>query len=379
MANSYKNILITPNIGSSTDDPKIVFSGADATSNTDITLRMYPTSNGTLSFEGGAGQLFSISNTLSGTLFSVNDVSGIPSIEVLDTGLVKLAQYNGSVVVGSANSGTPSSSNTTGELVVYGGAGVTGTLYTGGVVVANTTPATSTTTGALVVAGGIGVNGTIFANGALNFSLANPYITSSSYIVMPGGLYVSGGLFYSLGFINARGGLRNDTATTLNITGGTGGITAIAGGVRSTSTTTGTVTVNGGVGVNGDVYANNFISTNYPTVLNDISNEFDGTKAVFELRTDQSNVVNIVDSKDIEVVIGGLRLAPYVKDLRYPWITPYDSHKGFRIISSNTSSQVVIYNAPDIGEQAYLSIINRSLNIQTKQYPYSAATIALGD
>jgi len=113
--------------------------------------------------------------------------------------------------------------------------------------------------------------------------------------------------------------------------------------------------------------------------INDISNQFDGTKAVFELRTDQSNVISIVDSKNVEVVVGGLRLTPYVKDLRYPWITPYDSHKGYRIVSSNTSSQVIIYNPPDIGEQAFLTIINSSSVAQTKRYPYSAATIALGD
>lgn len=103
MAVSEKNIIITPNIGSSSDDPKILFSGADASSNAqNITLRMYPTSNGTLSFEGSSGQLMSIVNSLSGTIYSVNDISGIPSIEVLDTGLVKLAQYSGNVAIGRA-------------------------------------------------------------------------------------------------------------------------------------------------------------------------------------------------------------------------------------------------------------------------------------
>lgn len=102
MANSDKNILITPNVGSSTADPKIVFSGADAsTGPQNITVQIYPTNGGTLSFEGSAGQLFSVTNTMSGTIYSVNDVSGIPSIEVLDTGLVKLAQYSGNVLLGT--------------------------------------------------------------------------------------------------------------------------------------------------------------------------------------------------------------------------------------------------------------------------------------
>lgn len=75
-----------------------------------LTSKMVITANGNVAigttatinrFEvvGTAGQLFSVSDSFTGTIFSVNDVSGIPSIEVLDTGLVKLAQYNGQVAV----------------------------------------------------------------------------------------------------------------------------------------------------------------------------------------------------------------------------------------------------------------------------------------
>lgn len=100
MALSDKNIVITPNKGQ-TADPKIVFSGADATTaNQDITLNVYPANNGTLSFEASEGQLFSLANSFSGTIFRVNDIAGIPSIEVLDTGVVKIAQYAGNVLIG---------------------------------------------------------------------------------------------------------------------------------------------------------------------------------------------------------------------------------------------------------------------------------------
>lgn len=104
MANSDKNILITPNTGSTTLNPTIVFTGAN---NTPLTLRTFDT--GTLSFEGTAGQLFSISDGLTGSIFSVNDISGIPSVEVLDTGLIKLNQYNGQIVIGSSAAITVSS------------------------------------------------------------------------------------------------------------------------------------------------------------------------------------------------------------------------------------------------------------------------------
>lgn len=108
MANTYKNIVITPNRSSNSDDPKIVFSGANTSSNTDITLRMYPTSNGTLSFEGSAGQLFSITNDLTGTIYSVNDVSGIPSIAVYANGQIDMARYSGNLFFGTTSSNTSS-------------------------------------------------------------------------------------------------------------------------------------------------------------------------------------------------------------------------------------------------------------------------------
>jgi hypothetical protein len=60
--------------------------------------------NGTLSFEGSAGQLFSITNNLtSGSIFSVNDVSGIPSLDVDANGTVSMASFGGNVGVGTTS------------------------------------------------------------------------------------------------------------------------------------------------------------------------------------------------------------------------------------------------------------------------------------
>ena len=55
-----------------------------------------------LSWEGDSGQLFSITDSLSGTIFSVNDISGIPSIEVDDDGTIRLAEFAGNVLIGTA-------------------------------------------------------------------------------------------------------------------------------------------------------------------------------------------------------------------------------------------------------------------------------------
>ena len=88
-----------------------------------ITSTMY--NGGTLSFEGNTGQLFSITDSMTGSIFSVNDISGIPSIEVFDTGEVRLAEYSGNVGIGIANatsklhvSGT---ANITSNVIVNGG------------------------------------------------------------------------------------------------------------------------------------------------------------------------------------------------------------------------------------------------------------------
>ena len=63
MANSDKNIRITPNKGT-TSFPKIVFTGQ---ANDPITANVLD--DNSLSFSGSAGQLFSISNNNLGLLF----------------------------------------------------------------------------------------------------------------------------------------------------------------------------------------------------------------------------------------------------------------------------------------------------------------------
>jgi len=130
MADSDKNILITPNTGSTTNDPKIEFTGSD---NNTVTLSTL--SDGTLSVNGSAGQLFSISDDLTGTIFSVNDVSGIPSIEVDDTGEVRLAEFSGNVLIGTATD-NGAKLQVSGDLNITGSYLVTanGTASTGGAI-----------------------------------------------------------------------------------------------------------------------------------------------------------------------------------------------------------------------------------------------------
>ena len=95
MANSDKNIRITPNRNTA-NYPKIVFTGQ---SNAPITLNVLD--DNTLSFEGSSGQLFSVSNNLStGYIFSVSDISGIPSLRINADGTVGIAEFSGNVGIG---------------------------------------------------------------------------------------------------------------------------------------------------------------------------------------------------------------------------------------------------------------------------------------
>ncbi len=98
--NSASVLLASINPSGFLSTPRINFTGGTST------VSALALSDGTLSFESTAGQLFSISNSLTGTIFSVNDISGLPIVEATDLGIVKINELFGQTVVGS---GTPTS------------------------------------------------------------------------------------------------------------------------------------------------------------------------------------------------------------------------------------------------------------------------------
>lgn len=156
---SDHEILITPNKGQSAD-PTMRFTGGNASVASSINVTMYADS--TLSFEGTAGQLFSINNSLTGTIFSVNDVSGIPSIEVIDTGLIKLAQYNGNVGIGTSTvTGGTKLYISQGNVKISEGSNNVGIIFSDG-----TYQKTAFTVPVTVANGGTGA-ATLTANGVL--------------------------------------------------------------------------------------------------------------------------------------------------------------------------------------------------------------------
>lgn len=111
MANSDKDILITPNKGQSAL-PEIKFVGSG---NDPIYLRVLD--DNTISFEGSQGQLWSINNNLtSGTIFQVADISGIPAIAVDANGRIDIAGNSGYVNIGYNANNTDKNLAVTGKM-----------------------------------------------------------------------------------------------------------------------------------------------------------------------------------------------------------------------------------------------------------------------
>jgi hypothetical protein len=86
--------------------------------------------------------------------------------------------------------------------------------------------------------GGVYIPGTLSLGAGLTFNTANPYITASSYFVAPGGAYFNSGTVYFASALQARGGVHNDNAPYLDITGGTTGDTRFSRHVFSNGGTT---------------------------------------------------------------------------------------------------------------------------------------------
>jgi hypothetical protein len=124
-------------------------------------------------------------------------------------------------------------------------------------------------------------------------------------------------------------------------------------------------------------------TVNYPIVLNDITSQFTGVTGSFSLRVEQTRITsaNVTYSNNLEVLMDGRKLLPFIKTNTYPWLSPYEgAFNVFRLVfNPDTTAQLVIYNTPTTANQAIVSIINNSSTVQTRNYPYSATTIALGD
>jgi hypothetical protein len=280
MANTYKNIVITPNRSSNTADPKVVYSGGNTTANTDITLNVYPDSNGTLSWEGSAGQLFSITNDLSNNLFGVNDVSGIPSLEVYANGLVSIAPFGGNVVIGNTaefilSPGTGLHANgsfgTAGQVLHSNGSAVYWAAddNAGGTVTSVASAngiggGTITTSGTLYAVAG---NSTVFVNSS-GIHVNTAALPADGVTSVATGSGLTGGTITATGTVSvlANNGITANT-TGLFVTQGTGTVVN-SSGVHVTNVPNAITFNNGGAGAaSGSTYTgSSTLTVSYNTV-----------------------------------------------------------------------------------------------------------------
>ena len=82
---------------------KVIVSGSDAHLKT-LNITNDTASSTVFSVDGTNGRLFSVTDELSGSLFAVSDISGIPSFEVFSDDIVNIGTHNseGIIVSGSA-------------------------------------------------------------------------------------------------------------------------------------------------------------------------------------------------------------------------------------------------------------------------------------
>ncbi len=174
-----------------------------------------------------------------------------------------------------ANDTTASTSSSTGALIVAGGAGVTGALYTGGSInIGNAVPSTAVGVGALIVSGanaGASVAGNIYTGGNIvgggnlstigNINIqasTNATSNSSGALIVAGGAGIAGAL-YTGGSINI-GNAVPSTAV------GVGAL--IVSGANAGASVAGNVYIGGNIVTTGNISGSGNLIVNKTTYLN---------------------------------------------------------------------------------------------------------------
>ena len=98
---------------------------------TESTITQSMLNSGTLSFDGSAGQLFSITDSFEGVIFSVNLPDETSAIEVDDDGTIRFAEFDGNVLIGTGTDDGTNKLQVNGSTVIDGNFGFTGTLTDG--------------------------------------------------------------------------------------------------------------------------------------------------------------------------------------------------------------------------------------------------------
>lgn len=117
------------------------------------------------------------------------------------------------------------------------------------------------------------------------------------------------------------------------------------------------------------------------TVVNDISHQFNNLQQVFRLKTNYTALTGVEygDSKDLEVVLDGRSLEPYVTEYNrlWPWLSEFDAGRtnSFRMRGAN----ITFYKPPRVRTTVFIKINTKSASRQVRKYPLTPINIAFGD
>lgn len=113
-----------------------------------------------------------------------------------------------------------------------------------------------------------------------------------------------------------------------------------------------------------------------PAICDNISSQFNSSTQIFTLSLDEVSINTVTDSRQVQVSINGQLLRPYTFERELPWQVEYDISGDYRITSDGN---IIIYNPPDLGDQASVVLVTLGTYVQRRTASYSATTIAFGD
>lgn len=226
----YYGILMGPNL----NHPNIMYDGSANggiyNQGTGTWLQYYTASTKNLSINSSTDYGYKLG--VNGSIYAVNDIAASGSVLINGIQLTTSAPYLRMFSTTNTSGGFELMRNDgnrwgyfygdSSGVGVLNGAGSWAILANGSIGAANT--AVTFYTG--------GTNrANIDSSGNFNFAASNPSINAASYVTIPGGAYFSSGTVYTEAPIQARGGIHNDSAGYLTVSGGTTGYTYFSGKV----------------------------------------------------------------------------------------------------------------------------------------------------
>jgi len=285
------------------------------------------------------------------------------------------------------------------------------------VLVKSVLPSTSKTTGALQVSGGLGVSGNVYAgdvysNNILLIKSVTGNINQLTSNVNAGNVFI--GLANVNSNIGTFGGASQipvltldgygrvvySSNVTVNIPAGTT-IYANTGQLTANASTgnvaLGLANVNSNIGtfggataipvINLDGYGRvtsvsnvtvNIPTTTTITVLDDISNRFDGIERTFGLYSDDS-AANVTAPEQLLVHVGGLVLPPFINTYDVVFGSGFIAFtKGYNLANVSNVTYITFASAPQINMDCVMRIIGQNQTPQIKKYPLSPISIMTG-